>query len=300
MASKFILGSGIIGRIAKYFYPEYELIPIGRSRYYSFTPPLGENYLVAHESCDDLILDLYHSKSIIPYKRAFSISGHLTFNGSLVAGAYISKVYGDDALKSMLLRDSVMHVYGNVLITDLYDRLKPNLNNLDKYGNLNSVDIDNRTINTDKGTFEYEHIISTIPLDMLNDFIGVEKDLESRTAWIYLVATDQLDFEGANEVFVVEKEFDFYHVVNVSNSVYMFKCLREILTPDNYFGAFTNNKLQVLNKTKIDKYIPLGKPGLTYLEDADILPVGSMARWDDFCDVSTSVNILRRITRSPT
>jgi len=298
---KFILGSGLIGHIAKDIYPEYEFIPFGRSRFYSYFPPLGENYIVANSKIEEYISKF---SNILPttrfFKRGFSIAGEITY-ADWASDLYIAKLYGNQPIAKKLLAKSVFGIYSGITPTTLFMELsrkyiKDTLSDLNKYGDLNSIDLNNHLIHTSTGTFEYDDIISTIPLDVLLQYTGAKHTLKSRTGYLYMVETSSLDFEGADELLVCDEHFDFYSCTNLDGNEYIFRSFSEL--NHDYLGAFMK-EFKMVNSTKIDGYIPVEKPpDLSWLIDQNILPVGSLARWDDFYDVSTSILTLLNFGRT--
>jgi hypothetical protein len=161
-------------------------------------------------------------------------------------------------------------------------------------------EISDRTIKTTTGTFAYDRLISTIPLDALCGFLKRGNDLKARDVWVYQIQTDQLDFEGADEVLVVDGAFDFYKCYQIGRVDYQFFCLNEVLTPVEYFGAFTNQKLKVAStaRTKVSNAIPMcvDPPNLQWLDtEYGIQCIGSNAQWDDMVDINTCISRVLKI-----
>lgn len=299
---KFILGSGLIGRIARDLHPNHKFIPFGKSRFYNFNPPLAENYIISHEKVSPYLKKFRPydiALSTKEFKRPFSLGGNLLYTSNFTSTPYLNKVYNQiGEVQKILISNTVLKVYSDITPLDVYNELCSTQDvvlkeDLLKYGKLNNININDHTISTTTGTYEYESIISTIPLDSLFKLSNIDRSLESRPAWIYLIQTRALDFEGANEVLVVEDYIDFFDVVKINENTYIFKSLNEIKDPNKYFSAFINGDFVVRNSTYIQSYIPLGKPEKSGLDD--ILLVGSLANWDDFCDVSTSINMLSKL-----
>lgn len=306
MASNFILGSGLIGRIAKHIYPDYEWIPFGKSQFYSWDVPLAENYISVHDSAEEYIDRLKYDFGLISleqseYKRPFSVAGQLIYSENipnLTINPYLYKVYGEaPELKQKLISKTIFPVYSDITPKMVYDhlteQLKPVLkSSIDTYGRLLNIDFQNHIIKTEKKEVAYSKIISTIPLDLLYASMKLSDSMiDYRPIYTYLLQTNSLDFEGANEVNVVEPEIDFYNVAEIGLNMYIIKSLRELT--ESYLKIFIP-KFHIITKTRITKYITIGNPDLNWLEDNDIIPVGSLARWDDFFDVGTCINKLYR------
>lgn len=272
---------------------EWDVIPQGRSRYYSFDPPLADNFIPVTDSVKQIIKI---GSEIRSFNRAFSFGGSLMWHPhDWVLEMYSKKLYGESNSIFKKLFKPTIDIFG-LKCNDLYKILmnkhiqeikKSNT----KYGQI--VEIKDGYITTTTGKFPYAKILSTIPLDSLCKFMKIEMNLKARDIWTYKIETDQLDFEGADEVLVLDEIFDFYKSVKLSQFEYQFFCLNEIKTPLEYFGAFTNQRLKVssLNATKIANAIPMIDipPNLSFLKDQNIDCIGSNAQWDDMADISTCI-----------
>lgn len=292
--SKFILGSGLVGLIAKEILGnDWEIIPQGRSRYYSFEPALSDNHIVATEAVKQII---NAGQGIREYKKAFSLGGHLLWEPhDWALDMYSNKLYGESNGIFKKIFNSKVEIFGlkcNELYKILMNKHIQDIKKANaKYGQIK--EISNEHIHTTTGKFPYQRVLSTIPLDVLFKFLKIENDLKSRDVWVYRIETDQLDFEGADEVLVLDQVFDFYKSVMLSKNEYQFFCLNEIKTPLEYFGAFTNNRLTFnpRHSTKIPGAIPMGggPPDLSELKKYNIECMGSNALWDDMVDISACI-----------
>ncbi len=291
----FIIGSGLVGLIAKEILGDgWQIIPQGRSRYYSFDPALSDNYIRATDSIKEIIA---LNGNLSTFTRAFSFGGVLSWHPhQWLLDAYATKVYGEPhpILRQVFKQEfQVFDLRGNDLYKILMNRHINRIKESNvKYGEV--VGIQNGEITTTTGKFAYDRILSTIPLDVLLSCMKKEHDLKARDVWIYRVQTDQLDLEGANEVLVLDPAFDFFKCVLLDKNDYQFFCLNEIVTPMDYFGAFTNGRLKVssLGRTKVSNAIPLSvnPPDLSWLEkDHRIQCIGSNAQWDDMVDINTCI-----------
>lgn len=296
--NNFILGSGLIARIAKDIFPNYKFIPFGKSRFYNFKIPLAENYIVANDNVCEYIKKYKSSNDILPhvreYKRPFSLAGDLHYNAALTLECYLKKVYGDiDFIASQILCKTSFNVYSNITPSLIYIKLGEEQNNsilkdLDTYSELISIDSDKRILNTKSGTYEYNHIISTIPLNILYKYLGLHAELESKKSYISLIQTNTFDFESADELLIAD-DFPIYNITRLFDNIYMIKSMGEM-------SEITLRSLiydcKIISMTQVPDYIPMNTPNLKWLNEFNIKPVGSLARWDDFYDVSTSINSL--------
>ncbi len=292
--SKYIVGGGLVGLLAKEILGAgWQIIPHGTSRYYSFTPAIADDAITVSEKTD---LTLLGNLLTRPYTRAFSFGGQLIF-GSLkwVYDVYTEKVYGtpQPGYDSMVpVEQLVSDVTARELYKKLLEKYMPELvPNTEKFGQVKSIS--NGAIHTTTGLIlPYDQIVSTIPLDALYDALGMAHNLVSKDAWVYHVETDKLDFEGAEQVLVVDDHIPFYKVNQVGYSEFVFYCLAPILTPMPFFGAFCNNRLRIMNPsgTKHKSFIPIGGPrNLGDLHKLGIQCVGSHAEWDDCVDIGTCI-----------
>jgi hypothetical protein len=296
--NKFILGSGVVGLLARHILgPEWKIIPFKRSRFYSYVPALADDYIVVAPGIPEILSELGFLPQTRRYLRAFSYNGQLIFSEqSFVKGMYNQKLFGEDPHPAagiltktdfMTFRTSVGDLYGRLLETYMSEVQA----NTSLYGDVESIEETNHHIKTNKTELDYEKLVSTIPLDALSKYVGRLKTLPAVDVWYYLVKTPALNFEGAFDILVVDKPFDFYKVAHVAPQTYLFHCLADLVNPKAYLGAFLNNNLEVQQTTQIARAIPTGPPpDLNAL--IDIFPVGCHGQWDMFMDTSSSINRL--------
>lgn len=232
--------------------------------------------------------------------RAFSYNGELVFSEqSFVKNLYIQKMFGQHphpAAASLLKTDFFTF---KTSAGDLYDKLlneyKTEIQeNVNLYGEVENIT--DHHIKTNKVDVDFNKIVSTIPLEALAQYVGSPLELPAIDVWYYLVKTSALNFEGAHDVFVVDKPFDFFKVTHVSPQHYLFYCSTDLGNPERYLGVFLNNNLEIPRQTQISKAIPAGvPPNLAQFEAADIYPVGCHGQWDAFMDISSSIKRIHKI-----
>ena len=123
-----------------------------------------------------------------------------------------------------------------------------------------------------------------------------ESQLQARTVHYLHIETDDLDFEGINQVLVADNMFSFYKVTNVAPGRYLIYCHEEIPNPGIYFMSIIQ-KFDILDGTSIEGAIPIGTiPKLDAIEQFGIFCTGSSAQWDWCADVGS--NILRLLRYS--
>lgn len=293
----YILGSGIIGCLAKQILPgDWTIIPFGRSRYYSYEIPLSDDFIIYDEKIDQFISKYATTK--LMYKRPFSFKGQLIYNDPMIANLYIDKLYGNERnpLAVNLCKTTFMSY--DLSIGKLYKTLQNQYTDLAannaKFDHATlTIDTNNRVIKTKSGDFPYEKVISTIPLDKLCGRCNINLKLVSKPVIYYHIITKRVDLEGATQALVADKDFMFFKVQKVANDHYIFMTTEAIDKPLLYFGAFIGYDLDILEVTRIDDVIPIGiPPDLSIFESNGITCVGSNAQHDDFMDVGSCIKKL--------
>lgn len=302
---KFILGSGIIGYLAcKILGPEWNLIPFKRSRYFTFETPYSDNYIKYDNNIDNFMQTLCPNSPKLLRKCPFSYQGMLMYQElPMCIQPYLNKVYDQDVptLASSLLK-TTFTTY-NVTAKELHDRLYNEAKNAintgkDVFGELELIDLQQHKIKTSKGSFEYDKITSTIPLNALYKFCNVSGELKSRHVCFYTIQAPSVDLEGADQSYVSDLNMLFFKVQKLSKDVYLFWTFDIIENPFSYFGQILGYQIDIIEARRIDDVIPLGNPpDLSLFETNGVYCVGSNAQWDDFMDVSSSIRRLLRLSK---
>jgi hypothetical protein len=295
-----ILGSGIVGLLAKEILGDrWLVIPFSRSRFYSFRPALADNFIIRDERIDDLIAHFGGKISFI-YKTLYSLGGGLLPPDDLVINGWLNKVFGQEVPSQALpcIKTRGDHFVYDIKVNQLYNQLQV------KYGQ-NLVDNSNKGVVSEIGDhyiiwggqrIEFDHMISTIQLPKLYELSRLpHPKLPSAQVWYYHVETNDLNFEGANQVLVVDDYINFFKVSNIAKNRYMFYFSRDIPIPGPYFMQFIQ-QFELIDGTTIAEVIPKGqKPDLTTLNNLGIECIGAMAEHDYFMDLgSCLVKLLRR------
>lgn len=299
----FILGSGIVGLLAKRMYPEFELIPFKRSRYYSFEIVLADNFLIYNKKIDDFMNQLGISCEVEFKKQAYSLKGQLIFDEiDELKQSYFSRVYGYQMPSHIgsLIKNTVTTYPKSVKA--VHDRLVEKslndfMNTKQKYGELVSINFENKKLYFTNREVDFDKIISTIPLDALCQFCNIKMDLKSRSVCYYDIQTSAVDLEGASSCIVID-DYEFFKVVP-QNERFLFWTFDKLEQPYKYFGQFFGYNFDIIESFRIDKAIPIGeKPNLDVLEGNNVYCVGSNAQWDDFMDVSSCVLRLINLSKN--
>lgn len=302
---KYILGSGLIAFIAKLMLPEYKIIPVGKSRYYKFKVATCDDYITCHKDIDDFISEISIGINIKPipvfFKRAMSYSGQLIFGRNEgFLNNWLNKLYGPDRnVNANTLTQLDMFVY-NISATDVFNFVESKCKKyfrsfIEKGNKLESIDTQNKIIYTKNEHLEYDHIINTIPLDALLNSCNIEHNLECKDLHTFVVETDDLDFEGASELLVVDENIDFFKCTRIGKRIYQFYCTKDIPNLPPYLELFMS-KYDILSATAVRKAIPVGDSEQhRQTKDFGITCVGSNAQWDDMMDVSSCIRRLMKI-----
>lgn len=294
----FILGSGIIGLIARHLLgADWHIIPYYKSRFFTSNPPLDDNFIIKHERLDEIIKKLFPSKIISNtfYKRSWSINGELITNGDMtIVEGWLEKVFGDNSpnhASAYYHKKDVFQIYDHIRITELYKSL------LDSYmseikNNINlgqPTKISNGYIYFGENRKPYNKIISTIPAFVLNDLFFKNIQLKTKDIHYLHLYSEEIDLEGANQVLVCDKHIDFYKVVNIAPSRYLFYFLNDVKHPGIYMQSFIRN-FEIIDGTMVKQALMLGNMvNNKKLNDENVYPIGGYAEWDHCLDVGSCI-----------
>jgi hypothetical protein len=294
-----ILGGGLIGLLAKEILgPDWFIVPHGRSRYYSSWPPIGDNFIAYHNELAS-VFDQFCAGVPRYLKKAVSYSGALVPEMPIWAKKdTITHVFGDKphplAGELLCKGHTVFECQAKTVCDTLIERFHPTLVENTKHGR--AIRIDGNRLITEHGTFEFEKLISTVPLPRLYGLLGVTSALDAGDLYVYTVETHSLDLEGASQVYVADNEIPFFKVNVYSRSVYQFYTHEHLGNVQAVLGAFTNNKLSIRSAVVVRGALPLGAPpDLGALTNRGIECVGAEAQWDYFMDIGACARKLLRI-----
>jgi hypothetical protein len=301
----YIIGSGIIGLLAKKLFPDWEIIAQKRSRFYSFNPALADNFIVYSKDIEEKLKNIGINGSISEYKSPFSITGQLMYQeNEFLVVPYLTKVYGDNynPVAKELIK-TLMHIY-SIPVSKLYYDLQNEIIKSDKKVDplvVSKIDMENRRIyvkssNSGNRVLDYDNIICTCPLDAINKWVDVDQGLESKDICYYHIQTKGVDLEGAHQAYVVDESIEFFKVNRIKGDEWLFWSFDRIDNPHNYFGLYLGFTLNIIDSFRIEGAIPIGPPpDLKHLEKNGIFCVGSNAQWDDMMDISSCINRLYSI-----
>lgn len=294
---KYILGSGILGLIAKEMYPEWEVIPFGRSRHFSFTTPLADNFIHVSDMVGGVIGKLSavagHIHSVKFIKRAFSVNGELVsqFDAGLCS-AWATKIFGSGfpthipAYYSNRMASAIYDLSLTTLYAALLAKYEPYLKAQVAKGEMTAIK-EGRLIWGGREV-PFEKIVSTIPLQATMRYLDMPLNLKFKPCHFIHMESKTLNLEGANQVLVADQAISFFKVNRVAKDRYIFYCHEDIPNAGGYFMSMIDD-FELLEGTRIDDAIPLSVSDCPILERMGIITVGSAAS-NDWCeDVGSSI-----------
>ena len=293
-----ILGGGLIAMLAKDILG-WTVIPVGRSRYYSFNPPLSDNFVVSDAATNDYMKQF--TALPIMHRVAFSYAGQVMFHPTLALQPYLAKLYGKVPTHIEHIWKNRLEFIGHGDCLDMYKSLQEKYkielaDNNTKYGKPKSIK--DHVITTDTGVrIAYERIISTVPLYALIEWLGYAAlDLPSRDLYCYHIRTDCLDFEGATQLLVADPEIQFHKVAMLNKANYVFYSCNPITQPGQYFFNFMQ-RFDLVAETAVEKAICCGDiPDVSeVLSTNGIECIGKSAVWDDALDVGSCIKRLLKV-----
>lgn len=296
MTKNIILGGGLTALIARDILgSNWSIIPIAKSRFYTYKPALDDNHILKDDRTDDYVKYLGGGIPFL-YKTAYSFEGQLYNYQQQLANLWLSKVYGENippqsnAVMSTRKHYFIYSIKANELYTNLMTKYASDIANSLTLGKPNKIE--NKTIYTDTQAIEYDNIISTIPYEALTKYLNIKYDKQTIPTYYYHIKTDTLDLEGNSEVLICDHQIEFYKVRQLTPDRYLFYCNHELDMPGQYFMQFMP-RYDLLDGTRIIDAIPCGiKPNLKHIEDKQIYCVGKHAQVDPYMCIGSSIKRL--------
>lgn len=300
-----ILGSGLNALLARHILgSDYKFITAGPSRFYGVNPAAADNFIYASDLLRPLESQL--TKLSIDIKRyqyrcCWSQQGELVRGFDKVSCAFwLAKIFGfnvPDHLRLVYEYRMEFDVYGtrvNQLYTILYQRYYEEMR---ASLNINQIQsIDSHKIVCDDGLIiDYDKCISTISLDELYGLMNYEHSLKGVDVSAILVETQHLNFEGFNQLFVVDPEIQFFKCVQVRENQYVFFFSGKIENPALHLIPFMHD-FDLISGFYFPNCIPAGIMGdTTWLRPYGITTLGMSAQWDAAMDVSSCLHRIIKI-----
>lgn len=289
----YIIGSGLMSFLAKQVNPNYEILPVGKSRFYRYDIATCDDYIIYDKDIDGF-MNQFGSINHVYFKRALSMAGQIIFNtGGPYMDTWMKKVYDDvpPIIRNWYRDGFIYNMRGSdifkILESKCMSECKKFINNRES---IKHIDTKNKIIITTHQCLDYDNIISTIPRNYLFNLCGITHDLTHRDLFTFVISTNDLDFEGASELLVVDGTIDFHKCTAIGKDQYQFYSINKISDLNAYLSVFIK-KFSIMSATYIKEALPTGNP-LDHLVPQDITCIGSNAQWNDLIDLSMSIKNL--------
>lgn len=293
-----IFGSGVVGLLARHILgPTWTVVPFYRSRFFTFNPALDDNFVISSPELDPVIKELNPTIGQLQtflYRRVWSLNGQIIKEyDSMLCNQWLHKIFGTsippqaEMYMSGRMSLQVYDIRVNGLYQQLMTEYLPEIKEQSTKGLPTEIGPHYMVRNGIREDFD--NAVSTIPLDALCKLMKIDFKLQAKTLHYVHVETDKLDFEGANQLLVVDKIFDFFKATNIAKDRYLIYMHNDVPDPGVYLMNFIE-KFEIIDGTAIEGVIPLGHaPKLQNLEDAGVFCVGSSAQWDWCMDVGSCI-----------
>jgi len=300
-----ILGSGLNAFLARHILgSDYEMISAGPSRFYGVNPASADNFIYA----SDLLKPLENQLKALnidikrhPYKCCWSHEGQLVRGFDKEhCSFWLAKTYGFQIpghLELVYPHRMEFDVYGtrvNQLYAALYQRYYQELQNSRNISSIKSIEPHRIEFN-DGHVIEFDNCISTIPLDDLCELTNYQSNLHSIDISVILLESSTLNYEGFNQVYVVDPQIQFYKTAQVSENKYIFYFLDRIDNPGLYLTPYVDD-FDLISGFFYPGCLPAGAiSDVHWLKSYGIVPLGMSAQWDSAMDVSSCLHRLLKI-----
>jgi len=295
----YIFGSGIIALLTrKILGDKWKIVPFGNSRYFSYNPALSDNFIIRDERLDEFVKNLNEadkplsSNNILFYKKSWSINGQLIseYNEDL-AKQWHNKVFGqyDDSVDRQISTKMTFAIYNarlNKIYESLVNEYREDLKSWSD-GLPKVINMSERYFTANNKRFDYDNIVSTIPATYLSKLLGINKIYKSVDVSYVHLATEELDFEGANQVMVADAAIPFFKVSCIAPKRYLFYFVGEIDNPGVILMPFIK-KFDILDGTYIKDAWPIGAPQINY-DKIGITNIGATSSSNMSIDVGSAI-----------
>lgn len=300
-----ILGSGLNALLARHLLgSSYRIVSAGPSRFYRVNPSSTDNFIYASDllrPLENQLRQLNIDTKRYPYQCCWSNEGNLSSGFDKENCAFwLAKIYNlhvPDHLRLVYPYRMNFEVYGtrvNQLYAALYQRYyeefqtAPHISNISKFEPHKIVFESGQVI-------EYENCISTIPLDDLCGIMDYQLPLNGVDVTTVLLETSHLDFEGYNQVFVVDPTIQFFKAIQVKENQYVFSFVGRIENPGLYLSPYIHD-FDLISGFFYPNCLPAGVIADTkWLAPYGVIPLGMSAQWDPAMDVSSCLHRLLKI-----
>lgn len=292
----YILGSGIVALLAKHILPgDWTIVKYGKSRFYSFNPPLDDGLLVKDPRLDDYYNQFCNSSIPIFVNRGISYYGQIVNFTDEVIEVWLDKVYGNDHPRHARMywkthmSLSTYDISAGRLYNILLNKYRSNIEEGGKIGKITSIS-DHYFMCGDK-RYDFEKLVSTIPFDALSNILEASNkpSISYKNSQIINLQTDVLDFEGKSQLLVADHNIPFYKVDKLLNGSYIFYFNGEVPNPALALMS-TIKKFNIINGTMVPNYITMGGPiESDQFKKLGVYLVGGYSLCDSMIDINCSL-----------
>lgn len=296
-----ILGSGIVGLLAKKILDaatseSWTVVPFYRSRFFSYNPALDDNFIIYSDKIDKCLKEIVGTQDIplFFYRRGWSYQGSIfkSYDAGLF-NLWSTKVFGSEVPSQLSLYFdgkmdlTIYNLRTNELYQGLMNSILADLKTEAAKGQV--TEVGDHYIIRNGVREDFDNCVSTIPLHKMFELTHTTGDLPSRTLHYLCVQTEELNFEGCNQLLVADAAFPFYKATNFAPGKYLLYCQEEITNPGAYLMSMFS-KFDILDGTTIQNALPMGEtPNLSALEAKGVYSVGSYAQWDWCMDAGSCI-----------
>lgn len=297
-SKKYIIGSGLTALACrKILGNDWNIIPLGPSRFYTDKITWGDNYIVYDNMVADLIKSWPFDMIPIFYKRPFSFGGQLLYNNSFVESFLEKSKIDKNPISLQYFKTDFTSFNFNT--SALWKFLvKENLDNIkmfySEYPNVKGIDsIKDGCILLKNGdsniALEYDQVISTIPFNSMASMIGILDRNQEIPCYYYVIKSDKIDIEKANQVLICDDMIPFNKCTRIKNGIFMVEVYNEYYeNPYNVFRLVFGDSFEILGTHYIDNAIPMSyKINYKNFEDKNIILIGSNAQCDPLMDIGS-------------
>jgi len=231
---KFILGGGTAGLLYAFYNKDYQLITKQLGGQFSAPFPLGPKYIHVDKYSKKLFEDLKLKPKIKTVKIGFFYDQKLhKKNTTEQREKYFQKTRGistksyDTAQTSGKTEFQAFDIDPDTLVEELTNKIEKDRIILDT---VKAIDLDKQIIKTTKnGTLQYEHLVSTIPLNVFCSLAGKQSladSLEYRSTTfakhtgqykIWCELEKKIDEENFNYVYLSEDKIPFHRITKIKD-----------------------------------------------------------------------------------
>lgn len=300
-----ILGSGIVGSAAKIILgDEWQLMPMKRSRYFTFEVPYADDFVAVSDETTDFIKGFGCPQHVDIVKRPFSFGGELIYDSQVAMEEYLTKVYGHDyptifkhAIKNIV---TVYPISAKMIHDKCQAMVRPAIDQGVATFGREIKAIHKHHLVTDKGELDFDKMVSTIPLNAMCRYMGLDIGLIAKDVYYYHIRTNSVNLEGARQALIADRELLFFKVNQIGKNDYQFWATELIDNPLSYFGGVIGYNFEIVEVMRIEEALPVGDiPDLNFLKEYGIKMIGSNAEWNDLIDIGTCFKRIMKIKTGP-